>query len=92
MIIISPEAQAYIREKNNSIYFDCPPLIGCCIHLKESPTIRFGIPYDVHNYDKTEINQLIVYIPHELPDIPLSVVLASFLGFKRLAVEGWQLA
>gem|GEM_PF-1866346 len=32
-----------------------------------------------------------VYVPYDLPHIPLTITLSSFWGFKWLAIEGWRL-
>ncbi len=92
MLTITPEAISYIQSKAKPIFLDIPPLIGCCVHLKESPSVRFGEPHDPNNYDLTTIQGVSVFVPHELPDQPLTVTLTSFLGMKKLAVEGWHLA
>jgi len=31
-----------------------------------------------------------IYVPYELPNIPLAINLDIFMGFKRLIVEGWR--
>lgn len=92
MLTITPDAAAYIKEQNKPVYLDIPPLIGCCIHLKESPAVRFGEPRDPENYNLRTLEGVTVFVPHELPDQPLTIVVNSFLGFKRLSVEGWHLA
>lgn len=92
MLTITPEAVEYIRSKTKPIFLDIPPLIGCCVHLKESPAVRFGEPHDPGNYDLKTIQGVQVYVPHELPDQPLTITLNSFLGIKNLGVEGWHLA
>jgi hypothetical protein len=92
MLTITPEALAYITTKNQPIFLDIPPLIGCCIHLQECPTVRFGQPYDKVHYDETNIQGITVFVPHDLPNIPLSIALTSFLGFKKIVIKGWRLA
>jgi hypothetical protein len=92
MLTFTPAAVAYIEAKSKPVFLDIPPLIGCCLHLKESPSVRFGEPHDPQNYTKQSIQGITVFVPHELPDIPLTVTLAGFLKFKKLVVEGWVLA
>lgn len=92
MLKIAPEAAAYILEQKKSIFLDIPPEIGCCFHIKESPAVRFGEPHNPEKYDRRCIDGVTVFVPHELPDQPLTVVLNSFLGLKNLTVEGWHLA
>ncbi|WP_414714901.1 CC/Se motif family (seleno)protein [Sporomusa sp.] len=60
--------------------------------LRESPAVRLGQPRNPENYNLEEIRGIMVYIPHELPNIPLTIALSSFFWFKRLVIEGWQLA
>ncbi|WP_371361023.1 CC/Se motif family (seleno)protein [Sporomusa malonica] len=60
--------------------------------LRESPAVRLGQPRDPQNYTLEEIQGIMVYIPHDLPEIPLTVELSRFFWFKRLVIEGWQLA
>jgi hypothetical protein len=31
-----------------------------------------------------------VFVPLELPEVPLRINLNAFMGFKRLVVEGWR--
>lgn len=93
MLTLTEKAIQFIREKNNpSIFLDVPPLIGCCIHLKECPSVRFGEPYNREEFERKTIQGIIVFVPHELPDIALTIDLNIFLGFKRLVVQGWRLA
>jgi hypothetical protein len=92
MLTISPQALTYIQKQNKPLFLDIPPVISCCLHLKESPTVRFGEPHDPANYKEQIIQGVIVFVPNELPEIPLSIQLSSFLGIKRLIVDGWCLA
>jgi hypothetical protein len=92
MLTFTAEAAAFIRARNQSVFLDIPPLIDCCVHLKESPAVRFGEPHDPQNYRRETIAGVVVFVPRDLPDIPLTVTLTSFLGYKRLVVEGWHLA
>jgi len=92
MLTISPQALAYIQEKNKAIFLDIPPLISCCLHLKESPTVRFGEPHNLDYYTKVFIQGVTVFMPHDLPEAPLSIELARFFCFKRLVIGGWCLA
>lgn len=92
MLKLTPDAVNYIQMRSKPVFLDIPPLISCCIHLKESPSVRFGEPRDTENYTKKSIQEVTVFVPHELPDIPLTITLSRFLGFKKLVVEGWWLA
>ncbi|VBB05310.1 Hypothetical protein LUCI_0517 [Lucifera butyrica] len=93
MLTFTPEAVDFARNKNQAVYLDIPPVIeGCCITIRESPAVRFGEPRNPERFTRRVIQGLTVYVPDELPDIPLTIILSSFLGWKRLAVEGWRLA
>lgn len=92
MLTITPQAVQYIKERNSTIYLELPPVIDCCMHLQEAPIITLGHPPKPECYEKLEISEITVYCHHNLPAIPLIIIVASFLGFKRLAIEGWKLA
>ena len=93
MLSIHPEAAAYIRAQNKSIYLDIPPAINhCCIHMRDCPSVRFGEPHNPENYEKRDIDGVTVFVPYELPDQPLEVVIHSYFGFKNLTLSGWHLA
>lgn len=92
MLTFTPEARQYVKTKNQPVFLELHHQISCCMDFREAPTISFGEPRTIDHYTKNTIEGLIVYIPHELPDIPLTIVLTSFFGFKKLAIEGWILA
>lgn len=93
MLTITSQAQSYIKAQNKAIYLELPPKIDCCIHLQEAPIIRLGLPRDLSAYERPiAIDDIDVYVPLDFIDIDLTITLASFLGFKRLAIEGWRLA
>jgi hypothetical protein len=33
---------------------------------------------------------LTIFIPHRLPEEELVIAMASFLGFKKLVIDGWR--
>ncbi|NLI30278.1 MAG: hypothetical protein GX423_09395 [Nitrospiraceae bacterium] len=92
MLSITPEALDYIRKEENSIFLEMPKLIqNCCFDLQECPTVRFGIPRDPQNYEQRKIGDATVYVPARFPDnTPLTVTVNTFLGFRRLVLEGWN--
>ncbi|WP_376741996.1 CC/Se motif family (seleno)protein [Sporomusa sp. GT1] len=59
--------------------------------MRESPAVRLGQPHNPEKYSLEEIQGVTVYIPYELPDIPLTIALNRFLWFKNLVIEGWRL-
>lgn len=90
MLTITPEALELIRKQDKPIFLELPKLINsCCFDLQECPTIRFGHPWNPHEYEKRKIMDTTVLVPQRLPDVPLTIAVSSFLGIKRLVVEGW---
>ena len=92
MLSITPKALSYIKERNTSIYLELPPMIDCCIHLQEAPMVILGVPSKLNQHDQKEIEGIMVYLPADFPEIDLRIELTSFLGFKKLVIEGWHLA
>ncbi len=90
MLTITSDALAIIQEQNRPIFLDMPKLIrNCCFELQECPSIRFGEPRDIENYERRVIGDTTVFVPNRMPQISLTIAVSSFLGFKRLVVEGW---
>ncbi len=94
MLSITPDSAEYIIQKGYSaIFLEIQPQISnCCIPLHEAPKIRFGKPKNIADYETVTLNNITIYVPYDLPNIDLTISLASFLGMKRLGLEGWQLA
>lgn len=92
MLSFSPEAVSYIKGKGKPVFLEIPPLIGCCITIQEKPEVRLGQPYNPEVYEEKMIQGLTVFVPHDLPNIPLTVSVFTFLGIKHLGIEGWKLA
>ena len=93
MVRFQDSALAYALQKGQPLYLEMAPIInGCCLALRESPAVRFGEPANPECYHAEIIEGVTVYLPYELPDIPLEIALASFLGLKKLTVQGWRLA
>jgi hypothetical protein len=94
MLTISAEALEIIHRHKKPIYLNMPKLItSCCFDLQECPTVHFGKPHDPSQFQERIIQDVMVLVPHRLPHtIPLTITVSSFLGFKRLVLEGWCLA
>ena len=90
MLTITEEARAHVIEKGGILFLDYIVLQGCCIPYQPEPSVRLGKPRNPHQYRREVLDGLIVFIPHELPDVPLVIKMSAFLGFKRLVVAGWQ--
>jgi hypothetical protein len=69
-----------------------PIVVGGDITICESPSVRWGMPRDVQCYQLLTVNGIEIYIPRDLPKIPLKITVSRFLWLKWLAVEGWSLA
>jgi hypothetical protein len=89
MLKITTEAIAYILARENTLHFEYLELNGCCIPYQPEPAIRFGKPHNPEKYRNEIIEGINVYIPHALPEVPLTIKLSTFMGLKRLVVEGW---
>ncbi len=92
MLSLTPEAVAYIQAQGKPVFLDIPPLISGDFNIQESPAVRFGQPRDPENYALQVIQGVSVYVPYGLPEQPLTITLSSFLGWRRLVVQGWHLA
>ncbi|QDR80342.1 CC/Se motif family (seleno)protein [Sporomusa termitida] len=92
MLTITDQALEYINARAKPVYLELFPVISCCIDLRESPSVRLGLPHNPDSYTREEIRGITVYVPHDLPNIPLTITLSSFFTFKKLVIEGWQLA
>ena len=91
MISVSPEAAEIIRKQGNTVFLDLPKAIAtCCFDFQESPTVRIGHPPNPDAYIAADMDGIIVYLPRVIAGIELSIEVSSFLGFKRLIVEGWR--
>lgn len=92
MLSITDEALEYIRKEENSVFLEMPKLIqNCCFDLQECPTVRFGVPRDPQNYVKQQLRDATVFVPTRLPgEVPLTITVSKFFGFRRLVLEGWN--
>ena len=92
MLTFTPQAVAYIKDRNSIIYLELPPLINCCIQVQEAPMVKIGHPPKPEYHSLQEIEGITIYLPEDFPEIPLQIELTSFLSFKKLVIEGWHLA
>jgi hypothetical protein len=93
-IIISDEAKDLIRQKGKPVYLEMhKEIVSCCMQFQECPAVRWGEPRDPKNYQKIDIGDVWVFVPHRLPEnTPFTIILSSFLGIKRLVLDGWMYA
>ena len=91
MLTITPEAKAYALDKGGSLFLELVTITGgCCIPYQPEPAVRLGKPRKQDQYRQETIDGLTVFIPHRLPEEELVIAMASFLGFKKLVIDGWR--
>ena len=92
MLTVTESALVHIQSRQQSIFLELPIVIQGDITIRESPCVRWGAPKDIQHYQLHSIQGVQVYLPDELPAIPLKITLSRFFWLKWLAVEGWALA
>lgn len=94
MLTLSEQVLAYVQEKGQSIYLEMAPTISeCCFTLTESPSVHVGAPKKKDDYHEREIDGVTVFVPHDMPtNIPLTINMRNYFGYKKLYVMGWKLA
>lgn len=98
MLSISAEARDFILARNETIHLDMPPFVrgNCCgPSLQECPTVRFGPPpaRDHDTYEERTMDGVTVFVPKRMANREgnFTITVASFLGRKRVVLEGWSL-
>ena len=94
VLTLSEKVLAYVREKRQPIYLEMAPTISeCCFTLTESPSVHVGMPKKKEDYHEREIEGVTVFVPHDMPsNIPLTINMQNYFGYKKLYVMGWKLA
>ena len=90
MLTMSPDARAYALDNGGTIHLEYILVGDCCIPYQPEPSVRVGKPHNPDQYLEERIDGVTVFIPHSLPRVPLTVQVSSFMGFKRLVVDGWR--
>lgn len=90
MLTITEEARDYAHERGGSLFLEYIVVQGCCIPYQPEPSVRTGEPHDPRNYRREKLDGVTVFVPHDLPEVPLLIKVSAFMGFKRLVVEGWR--
>jgi len=80
----------YALHSGGVLYLEYLTVQGAAFPIKPGPSVRFGNPHDPQNYRQETIEGMTVFVPRELPEVPLRINLNAFMGFKRLVVEGWR--
>jgi hypothetical protein len=93
MLTITQPALEIIRQRNEPIFLEVPKVVSaCCFNFRECPTVRFGVPHDGSKYEDRTLQDVVVRVPRGFADdTGLTITVSSFLGFKRLVIEGWRL-
>jgi len=91
MLSITPEAKAYALDKGGLLFLELVTVTGgCCIPYQPEPAVRIGKPRKQDQYRQEVIDGLTVFVPNGLPEGELVIGMASFLGFKKLVIDGWR--
>jgi len=92
MLTITPEARAHALDNGGTLFLEYHslPKGGCCIPYQPEPSVKLGKPRNQDKYRQETIDGLTIYIPYDLPEEPLIIMISSFMGIKRLVVEGWR--
>ena len=85
MLIITPEAVRYLKDKGEALYLDHPSASEAANRtFKELPTLKFGVPQRIEDFEIVQEDGATVYVPRAIWHIPMSLAASSFLGFKKL--------
>ncbi len=90
MLTFTKEACDFALLRGGIFYLEYIQLKGCCIPYQPAPIIRLGMPQHPKRYQQEMVNGIQIYIPAKMPELPLEIHLSTFMGFKRLVVEGWR--
>jgi hypothetical protein len=93
MLTITQGALEIIREHKEPVFLEVPKAVSaCCFSIRECPMVRFGVPHDDSKYEERTLQDVVVRVPRGFSDdTALTIAVSSFLGFKRLVIEGWRL-
>jgi len=89
MLTITPEAKAHALNNGGSLFLEYITRTGgCCVPFQPEPIVRLGKPRNQDQYRQETIDGLTIFIPRGLPEEELVITMDSFLGFKKLVIEG----
>ena len=84
-MILTAEAIAYIKQKNQPIYLDHPPLSGANSQMKiKPPPVKFGVPQKPTDFNLHEEQGVTAYVPRGLEVVQITVELSELLFLKKL--------
>jgi hypothetical protein len=85
LLVLTPEAIGYIKEKQQPIYLDHPPLSGENSQMKiKPPPVKFGVPQNPNDFTLHEEPGVSVYVPRGLEVVQITVELSGILFLKKL--------
>ena len=88
MLTLSAEAKDYALENGGTMFLGYIVVGDCCIPYQPEPSVRMGKPHNPERYLQEKIDGVTAFVPHSLPKVSLVVQLSTFMGFKRLVVDG----
>lgn len=85
MLILMPEAIQFIKEKQQPIYLDHPPLEGANSQMRvKAPAVKFGIPQQLSDFTVQQEHGVTVYVPRGLELVQITIELSGIICFKKL--------
>ncbi len=94
---ITPEAVRLIRSRSTAVHLEPTAIIttACCAQsFQDRPAVRFGPPPagTLGMFVVESVYGVTVYVPADVgaQRRPLRIAVTSFLGRKRLVLEGWS--
>jgi|AntDeeMinimDraft_6_1070357.scaffolds.fasta_scaffold51107_2 hypothetical protein len=92
-IEITSEARDWVARQGGSMMLRASTRHGCCGGSALVPVVDLGEPDDPAGYVSETREGIRVYVAEDLRiEHPLTVRLERFLGFRRLFVDGIELA
>ena len=85
LLTLMPEAIQYIKEQQQPIFLDHPPLEGENRQMKvKAPAVRFGMPQQLADFNIHQEQGVTVYIPRGLELVNITIELSKILFIKKL--------
>ena len=85
MLLLTPEAIQYIKEQQQPIYLDHPPLEGENRQMKvKAPAVKLGTPKQLTDFNVQQEQGVTVYIPRGLELVNITIELSKVLFIKKL--------
>ena len=85
LLTLTSEAIQYIKEQQQPIYLDHPPLEGENRQMKvKAPAVRLGTPQQLSNFNIRQEQDVTVYVPRGLELVNITIELSTFLFIKKL--------